>query len=73
MEKQTKIARFEGGPLDGDSIEIDSQLAIYKTLKMVPVPNSSAEVTGGLEHQEFTYEEQPKGSGHFICKPQSAA
>ena len=73
MEKKTKIARFEGGPLDGDAIEIDSALTTYKTLKMVPNIPTSADMTSGLEHQEFTYEESPLGSGHFICMRQPAA
>ena len=66
MEKTTKIAMFEGGPLDGDSIEIEADLTTYKSLKMVPHPFPS-DTEAPLENREFTYVEQPVGSGHFVC------
>jgi hypothetical protein len=71
MEKQTKIARFEGGPLDGDTLEIEKSLSVYNTLNHVnPFALGDDAVQNPLEYQKITYRENPLGSGRFICEEQ---
>ncbi|MEI6947886.1 hypothetical protein V9K67_11880 [Paraflavisolibacter sp. H34] len=65
---EKKIARFQGGPLDGSALEIDADLSVYSSFKHIV--NPSLAVSGvpqdPIERLEFTYREEPEGSGNFI-------
>lgn len=68
-EKRT--VRFVGGPLDGKSREIRSNLTIYE----VDEPPPPGDIHGGElpvgffpPFHRYIYEESPAGSGIFVLK-----
>ena len=69
MEKNTKTAKFTGGPLDGQTKKIESSVALYKHEQP---PLSDDIVPGEIPigffppMHEYIYEEKPAGSGDFI-------
>lgn len=73
MVKQNKAATFSGGPLDGQTRQIESTLHIYKH-EQPPLPEDIhlGEVPVGFfpPMHQYIYEETPEGSGIFIYKEQ---
>lgn len=73
MEKQTKEAKFIGGPLDGKTLQIEKSLTIYKH-EQPPVSDDIrlGEIPIGFfpPMHEYIYEESFEGSGIFMYKEQ---
>jgi hypothetical protein len=73
MEKQTKAARFVGGPLDGQTRTVETNKSIYKHEQ----PPTSDDILPGEipigffpPFHEYIYQETPSGSGTFVFKEQ---
>jgi hypothetical protein len=73
MQKHSKTARFSGGPLDGQTREVDQNERIYKHEQ----PPLSDDIRIGEipvaffpPFHEYIYEESPAGSGVFVYKEQ---
>ena len=73
MHKHTKIARFSGGPLDGQTREVDQDDTIYKH-EQPPISDDirigEIPVAFFPPFHEYIYEESPAGSGAFRYKEQ---
>lgn len=73
MEKHIKTAHFVGGPLDGQSKQIEGNVTIYKH-EQPPVSDDIrlGEVPVGFfpPMHEYIYEESPAGSGTFVYTTQ---
>ncbi len=73
MEKHTKVAKFVGGPLDGQTRHVDSNLHIYKH-EQPPLSDDirPGEVPIGFfpPIHEYIYEETPGEGGIFFYKEQ---
>ncbi|MCW3106533.1 MAG: hypothetical protein JWQ09_1039 [Segetibacter sp.] len=69
MEKHTKTAHFVGGPLDGQTKQIQSNQTVYKH-EQPPVSDDIilGEVPVGFfpPIHEYIYEEKPAGSASFV-------
>ena len=73
MEKQTKNAHFVGGPLDGQTRNVESNQTVYKHEQ----PPTSDDIMPGEipigffpPIHEYIYQETPPGSGTFEFKEQ---
>jgi hypothetical protein len=71
MEKQTKTAKFVGGPLDGQTRKVENKQRIYKHEQ----PPTSDDILPGEipigffpPFHEYIYEETPEGSNTFVFK-----
>jgi len=73
MKQLTKTATFSGGPLDGTTREVESDLTIYKH-EQPPVGEDirigEVPVAFMPPFHEYIYEESPVGSGRFFYKEQ---
>ncbi len=73
MEKHTKTATFVGGPLDGQTRQVESTVSVYKH-EQPPLADDirPGEVPIGFfpPIHEYIYEENPQGGGMFFYKEQ---
>ncbi|MDB5247378.1 MAG: hypothetical protein JWQ40_1772 [Segetibacter sp.] len=73
MEKHMKTAKFFGGPLDGQTRQVESKLHIYKH-EQPPLSEDIriGEVPIGFfpPIHEYIYEETAQGEGMFFYKEQ---
>lgn len=65
-----KIIKLIGGPLDGQTKEIEKGQTIYVFDEQFDIEDTEGDIPGGFlpPFYEITYEETPEGSGVFVLK-----